>query len=305
MAGIRDLLPLMILQQLGRQKLGRTPEPASVTAQAENVAQYDQVMTTALVVAYAAGLQVVHRARTSEGGCAVDLACGPGHYTLCLARYLGYDAVTGIDLSPGMVATAQQNAAERGLANVVSFEQGDVTSLEIPAESVHLASFTDAAHHMPDLATVANVLAEMDRVTKADGLVMLMDVTRLRTEKLTERYVQLLGRDYKARGLPNFFEDFRNSMYAAWTVQELREAIPRDSNRLWCHLVPRGLPTTQIILGLPGGRQRVFVRGGVPWTERNCPVPKGMRFEWLAVRSTLALASRRLIRPTAAQDRAR
>ena len=85
-------------------------------------------------------------------------------------------------------------------------------------------------------------------------LVMLMDLVRLRTAGITERYINIIGHDYIERGLPNFFDDFRNSMYASYTPEELREAIPRNTARCWCQLVPRGLPGAQIIFGLPEGR---------------------------------------------------
>jgi hypothetical protein len=59
-------------------------------------------------------------------------------------------------------------------------------------------------------------------------------------------------------------------MYAAWTPAELHAAIPRTTARYWYHLVPRGLPTIQIVVGLPIGRRRLFVRSG--WTPRTHPV---------------------------------
>ena len=298
MASAFQFLPMLLAQQAGRQRLDRVPEPDQVTDAAEHVVQYDRVMTTKLAIAYAGGLEVVHRATTRVGGKAVDLACGPGHYTLCLARYLGYDRVVGIDLSPGMVDVATENAAGQGSEDRVEFRIADVTRLEaFGDDELDLASFTDAAHHMPDLATVTRVLREMDRVTKPEGLVMVMDLVRLRTAGLTERYVNTLGHDYVERGLPNFFEDFRNSMYAAWTAEELRQAIPRNTDRYWCHIVPRGLPTIQVILGLPVGREKPFVRRGFPWQPEQSPIPEEMRFEWRMLRATLALASRRFIPP--------
>ena len=106
-----------------------------------------------------------------------------------------------------------------------------------------------------------------------------------------------MGHDYIERGLRNFFEDFRNSMYAAWTAKELREAIPRDTDRWWCHIVPRGLPTIQLILGLPVGRKKVFVRSGFPWKPEDNPVPREMRMEWRLLRMSLAFASRHMIPP--------
>jgi ubiquinone/menaquinone biosynthesis C-methylase UbiE len=296
-----QFLPLLLSQQAGRQQLPRTPEPTLLTEAADNVVQYDRVMTTKLVIAYAGGLEVIHRARAeTAGGTAFDLACGPGHYTLCLSRYLGYDQVVGIDLSAPMVEIARQNAEKQGVPDRVQFRVGDVSRLEdVASETAALASFTDAAHHMPDLGVVRQVLQEMDRITRPDGLVMLMDLVRLRTAGLTERYVNLLGQDYVQRGLPQFFDDFHHSMYAAWTASELRQAIPRQTRRWWCHLVPRGLPTVQVILGLPVGRERVFVRSGLPWTEDKNPVPADMRSEWKLMRMTLFWGSCALLPPDA------
>lgn len=294
-----DFLAMMVRQQTSIQVLDRTSEPDSITDAAENVAQYDQVMETKLVLAYAAGLTIAHRAQSvREPTRAVDVACGPGHFTLCLGRYLGCESITGVDLSAPMVEVATQNAAKLSLNNSARFQTGDATDLgTIEDEVSDLTTFTDAAHHMPNLDTVRAVMYEMARITKPEGLVMLMDLVRLRTEALTERYVNVLGHDYIERGLPAFFEDFRNSMYAAWTAKELREAIPRDTDRWWCHIVPRGLPTIQVILGLPVGRKRPFVRRGVPWSRENHPVPPEMRGDWRMMRATLALASKTFIPP--------
>lgn len=300
MPSILDFTWMIVRQQSSARTLTRAQEPASITAAGANVTQYDQVMTTKLVLAYAAGLKIAHQARPDrQRDQAIDIACGPGHFTLCLARYLDCRSITGVDLSGPMVSIANQNAQKQGLADRVSFQTGDATNLaDVEAGSCDLATFTDAAHHMPDLDTVRKVIEEMHRVTRPEGLVMVMDLVRLRTADLTERYVNLLGHDYIERGLPAFFDDFRNSMYAAWTAQELREAIPRDTDRVWCHIVPRGLPTIQVILGLPVGRRRPFIRSGVPWSKDNDPVPREMRTEARMMRATLAVASKTFIRPT-------
>ena len=299
MPNVLDFAGMLVRQQAGGQVLDRVQEPSSITDAPDNVTQYDQVMATKLVLAYAAGLETVRRAQPIGGGArAVDIACGPGHFTLCLARYLHYESIMGVDLSAPMVEIANQNAEKQGLETIVTFQTGDAANLAaFDDNSRDLAMFTDAAHHMPDLDTVRAVMNEMDRITKREGLVMLMDLVRLRTEALTERYVNVLGHDYIERGLPAFFEDFRNSMYAAWTAKELREAIPRDTDRCWCHIVPRGLPTIQVILGLPVGRKRPFVRRGVPWSRENHPVPPEMRGDWRMMRATLALAGKTLIPP--------
>jgi hypothetical protein len=148
---------------------------------------------------------------------------------------------------------------------------------------------------MPDLTTVTAVLRQMDRVTKPTGLIMLMDLVRLRTLSLTERYVNLLGQDYVQRGLPSFFDDFRNSMYAAWTAPELRSAIPRTAHRRWFHIVPRGLPSTQFVLGLPVAQSQPYLRNGFRDGQGGIPIPPEMGAEWRILRKTLKFASRTCI----------
>jgi len=286
----------MILAQSGMQELARIPEQSSeVTENLDDVLQYDQVMQTALAVAYAIGLTVVHRARSQTAGppmAALDLASGPGLYTLCLQTYLKYGNITGIDLSPNMIEIAQNNARKKNLADQVAFRAGDISDLaQFDSDFFDLTSFTDAAHHMPDLATVEKVLSEMDRVTKPDGLVMVMDLARLRTGALTEKYVASLGADYLKMGIPYFYNQFRDSMYAAWTFSELETAIPKNSRRVWCRLVSKELPTLQIILGLPVGRQQAFLRKGYPWRPHECPVPKSHRLDWFFARLTLFSAA--------------
>jgi ubiquinone/menaquinone biosynthesis C-methylase UbiE len=258
-------------------------------------------METALAVAYAVGLEAIYRARLSTplgGSEALDLASGPGLFTLGLHRYLKYSKVTGIDLSEPMVELARQNASEKGLSSQASFRQGDITKIgEIAACTYDLTTFTDAAHHMPDLGSINSILLEMDRVTKPDGLVLLMDLARLRTAHVTERYVDLLGSDYLKIGLPYFFNQFRDSMYAAWTCAELTTAIPEHSRRIWCHIYAKRLPTLQIILGLPIGQKNAFLRRGSPWLTQDNPVPKKYRSDWSLARATMFWSEARYLYP--------
>ncbi len=284
------IIPMVLSQVFGAQKLMRVREPSSVTADYENVVQYDRVMSTKLAINYAIALEVIHRARTITSDAeseAIDLACGPGHFTLCLKKYFGFDKITGVDLSPGMVGVAQKNATSQQLANCF-FEVGDITNLEkFSDDTFDLTSFTGAAHHMADLSVVGSTLRQMDRITKPDGLVLLMDLARLRTAKLTEFYVDFLGADYVKQGLPDFLTDFRNSMYAAWTTDELSSVVPKQSRRVWIHFYPRLLPSMQFILGLPVGRTNLFCRRGLPWKVQESPIPSNMRAEWRLARMTL------------------
>jgi SAM-dependent methyltransferase len=57
----------------------------------------------------------------------LDVGCGTGRHSLELARR-GYEAVTGVDLSPSMLAQAQAKAAAEGLQ--VTFAQQDARQLD-------------------------------------------------------------------------------------------------------------------------------------------------------------------------------
>src|SRR5438477_7269882 len=132
-------VPMIVAQHAGPQRLDRIQEPEALTAAEANVAQYNQVMGTKLAIGYAGGLEAIYRLADVVGGSALDLACGPGHFTLCLARYLGYTSVTGVDLAEPMVGTGNSNAAKLGLASQVRFVVGDATRLtSIASQSMDL-----------------------------------------------------------------------------------------------------------------------------------------------------------------------
>lgn len=256
-------LQLFVSQRCSPQRLARRPEPTALIERSASVLQYDQAMCTKLVLSYLAACHVIERARASRAQrSALDLACGPGHMTTCLAHYLGYEDVLGIDLSSPMVEVAQKSLPAP-LRERVRFEVQDITKLDaMPAGGFDLVTFTNAAHHLDGLGEVQQVLQAMDRLAGKSGLVMLMDVARLRNEALTEQYLDAFCADYVAQGLEALKEEFRHSLYAAYTPDELAHAIPwRSSKRRWVQIVTRGLPMVQFVLGLPVGQERAFARG--------------------------------------------
>lgn len=94
--------------------------------------------------------------RVAEGGTALEVGCGTG---LVMQRVAGFAAhVTGIDVSPGMLARAR----ERGL----DVREGSATALPFPDASFDVVySFKVLAHVSP----VEPALAEMARVTRPGG----------------------------------------------------------------------------------------------------------------------------------------
>lgn len=97
-------------------------------------------------------------------GPVVDVGCGSGRVTAFLAD-LGV-SVSGVDLSPGMVAAARRTHP------ALRFEVGSMLSLDIPAGSLGGLVAWYSIIHVPD-ELLADVLAQFHRVLAPDGLLQL------------------------------------------------------------------------------------------------------------------------------------
>ncbi|MEU7784929.1 class I SAM-dependent methyltransferase [Amycolatopsis sp. NPDC049159] len=110
-------------------------------------------------------------------GPAVDVGCGPGHFTAYLAS-LGVDA-SGVDLSPAMVGLARRAHPE------LAFEVGSMTDLALPDASVAGVLASWSLIHVPD-DDVPVALGHFRRVLRPAGLLVIGyhvgAGTRLKTE---------------------------------------------------------------------------------------------------------------------------
>ena len=113
---------------------------------------------------------LVEAAQATSGDTVLDVACGPGLVACAFAR--AARQVTGIDLTPAMIARAEALAHEQALTNV-SFQLGDVVPLPFADASFSIVISRFAFHHFPDPAAV---LAEMRRVCHAGGRIVVADL---------------------------------------------------------------------------------------------------------------------------------
>lgn len=59
-----------------------------------------------------------------EGRSVLDIGCGPGHYSVALAR-MGAGRVLGVDVAEGMLDIARARAKSEGVSDVCEFSQAD------------------------------------------------------------------------------------------------------------------------------------------------------------------------------------
>jgi ubiquinone/menaquinone biosynthesis C-methylase UbiE len=115
--------------------------------------------------------RVVEAGETTAEDVVLDVACGPGRVACAFAKVARH--VTGIDLTPAMLDEARKHATELGLTNT-TFQQGDVLPLPFADASFSIVVSRFAFHHFPD---PAKVLAEMHRVCRPGGRVVVVDLT--------------------------------------------------------------------------------------------------------------------------------
>ncbi|MDD9934007.1 MAG: methyltransferase domain-containing protein [Myxococcales bacterium] len=100
----------------------------------------------------------------------LDVACGPGFLTMTFATHCAQ--VTGFDATDAFLELAREEAKRRGLTNI-AFEHGNAERLPYDDASFDVVSCRAAYHHFPD---PARLLAEMKRVLKSDGRMVIADM---------------------------------------------------------------------------------------------------------------------------------
>jgi SAM-dependent methyltransferase len=114
--------------------------------------------------------RVVERLDPRPGRRWLDLACGTGAVAERAAA--SGALVTGIDLAPALIDTAQHRAAERRLD--IDYRVGDCEALELPDAGFDAVSSTCGVMFAPDHEATARELA---RVTRPGGRIALANWT--------------------------------------------------------------------------------------------------------------------------------
>lgn len=100
----------------------------------------------------------------------LDVACGPGMVACEFAKHASH--VTGVDITPAMIAQAAKRQHELGLNNL-AWDNGNAIPLPYADNSFTLVITRYSYHH---LQAPEKALAEMIRVCKPGGRVLVADV---------------------------------------------------------------------------------------------------------------------------------
>lgn len=205
--------------------LPRVPEPEVMDDSAE-VAAYSsaaaQSYLDALDDTFVAHAQLLLKGR--ERGRALDIGTGPGQIVLKLGYRLTRWKFVGVDRSAAMIEKAReglQTAPE--LAGRVEFLVADGNQLEFPDATFDLVVCNSVLHH---LAEPQKVLAEIARLAKPNGAILLRDLRRP-SRLAFSSHVRRHGKHYEG----DMKRLYVASVRAAYTEDELQALLDASSLR--------------------------------------------------------------------------
>jgi len=139
---------------------------------------------------------VVAASNARPGQTVLDVACGTGEQSLAFAH--AGCSVVGVDLSKDMLDRARAKV-RTGLD--VRFIEHDASSLPFAAGSFDVTTVSLALHDMP-LNVARRVLAEMRRVTKPEGVIVVVD--HANPAKLTGKLIHAVLAMFESRWFAAF-----------------------------------------------------------------------------------------------------
>jgi demethylmenaquinone methyltransferase/2-methoxy-6-polyprenyl-1,4-benzoquinol methylase len=124
------------------------------------------------------------RAELTQGSAALDVCCGTGDLALALSERVGPSGrVVGCDFSEAMLERARHKAVERGVD--VAFEWAD--ALELPYADREFDAVT-VGFGARNLADLERGVAEMVRVLRPGGRLVILEITQPRRPPLSTFY---------------------------------------------------------------------------------------------------------------------
>jgi len=163
--------------------------------------------------------------RLPLGSRGLDAGCGAGIQAILLAETVGPEGhVTGLDLSPELLVYAKDMVKEAGLAERISFREGDVNKLPFDDDTFDWAWSMDLVGYAPFEPLPA--LKELSRVVKPGGSVAILAWS---SEKLLPGHPLLEARlNATSAGISPFIKGKKPQLHFLRALGWFREVCLQD-----------------------------------------------------------------------------
>ena len=156
----------------------------------------------------------------------LDVACGTGRTLWMLGQALPTSSLTGVDLSAPYLKAARKLTAD---LDDVSLLRANAEELPFPDDHFDVVTSTYLFHELPNAAR-RRVMAELARVLRPDGLLVLQDSAQLSDSAVLEP------------ALRGFHTDFHEPFYAEYLGDALEDLVVEHGfrfPRVETHLVAK------------------------------------------------------------------
>ncbi len=223
------VLKVFLHELFTSERSPRIPEPDLVMDRPEQVAAYSLAGAEGGTMA---PVYLFHTAQISHvirpGDSVVDLACGSANQLAQVARLNPDCQFLGLDLSPRMLDRARELVTAQGLTNC-KFKRADISDLSFLDDGcADAVTSTLAFHHLPNTKLLQASFKEAARILKPGGGVYLADLGHLRADSSIDYF----GNQYADRQPEIFTEDYLNSLRAAFSMEDFRQAAQAFGGRV-------------------------------------------------------------------------
>jgi ubiquinone/menaquinone biosynthesis C-methylase UbiE len=155
-----------------------------------------------------------------RAGSILDIGTGPGWLLVALRRSLPELELVGVDISPAMVATAQENIKRAGYDAAIDLRVAAAEALPFPDESFDAVVSTGSLHHWNHPLAALN---EVHRVLKTGGYALVYDLVRKLPPSVAEAARRKFG-SLRTRML--WLHSFEEPFYSP---QDMEALVPTTS----------------------------------------------------------------------------
>lgn len=148
----------------------------------------------------------------------LDVATGTGDFAFEAINILKPEKIIGVDISEGMLDVARKKINERNLQHIFSVQMGDSERLNFPDDHFDAITVAFGVRNYQDLE---KGLADMYRVLKPEGKIVILEFSKPRTFPIKQGY-----NFYSQQVLPFFGKVFSKDSRAYTYLPESVAAFP-------------------------------------------------------------------------------
>lgn len=177
----------------------------------------------------------------------LDAGTGTARIPIIICQRRPQWQIIGIDLAQSMLEIGRKNVEQSGLQQQIKLELVDAKQMPYPDTHFDMVISNSIIHHLPNPLPF---LQEIKRVLKPNGAIFIRDLLRPLTAEIVEGIVKKYAADCNEHQTMLF----RDSLYAAFTLDEIQELmkqanleninIYQSSDRHWT-AERAGIPSNQ------------------------------------------------------------